>query len=93
MNTVKSDFVKSADAAATRVELDTLTESDYTTEDPAGNQREPLNKFAYREFEYFMGPCQKENREASKPRDHEGVPQVQEVELSDADERSSKGGY
>ncbi len=89
----KSDFVKSADAAATRVDLDPLAESDFSTQDPAGNQREPLNKFAYREFEYFMGPCQKENREASKPRDHEGVPQVQEVKLSDADEHSGKGGY
>jgi len=91
MNTVKSDFVKSADAAATRVDLDPLVESDFSTQDPEGNQREPLNKFAYREFEYFMGPCQKENREASKPRDHAGVPQVQEVK--EKDERTSKGGY
>ena len=91
MKTVKSGFVESADAAATRVDLDTLAESDYSTQDPAGNQREPLNKFAYRTFEYFMGPCQRENREASKPRDHEGVPQVQEVK--EKDERSSNGGY
>ena len=90
----KSDFVKSADAAATRVDLDPLAESDFSTQDPAGNQRAPLNEMRVCEYEGFAdGSWLRANREASKARDHQGVPQVQEVKLSDADERSSKGGY
>ena len=56
--------------------------------------RHELNEMRVCEYEGFAdGSWLRANREASKARDHQGVPQVQEVKLSDADERSSKGGY
>lgn len=94
MNTVKSDFVTSEDAAATRVELDVPGESDFSTSDPSGNQRDPMNQMKVCQYEEFAGgDWMRANREASTPRDHKGIPQVREVKLSDVDERSSKGGY
>jgi len=92
MNTVKSDFVTSEDAAATRVELDKPGESDFSTSDPSGNQRDPLNQMKVCQYEEFAGGAwMRANREASTPRDHKGVPAIQEV--SEKDERTSKGGY
>jgi len=92
MSTVKSDFAKTEDAAKTRVDLDVIAESDLATEDPAGNQRSPtpIREMPYREHEYFQTQFQPENRAASKPRDHAGVPTIQTVKINDADEIGGK---
>lgn len=68
-------------------------ESDFTPVDPLGNQRLPLNPMPYREQSYYQGRCQAEDRAASQPRDHAGVPGVTEVLVTDKDERASEGSY
>ena len=86
--TTKSNFSKSADAGATRVDLDIIRENDLAIEDPGGNQRTPIREMPYRTHEYFQKQFLPENRAASKPRDHAGIPAIKTVPISDTDERS-----